>query len=141
MMKKSVFLLGLCILGAQANSSTPAPLQEMLQVKKSKSAWWYTGTVLAGTGALSLVAGSHFDGVAALHRNQAARLLHQSASAEEFYAERQNMQKWLDRRNLAWQIGLGLGALGGSLMLIDLWHQKHVQVQVQPTGLQVQKSF
>lgn len=117
--------------------------QDFMSSKKEKSGWWYTGTVLAGTGALSLVTASHFDGIAALHRNQAARYLEEGVNRNGYYDERSQMMTWKDRRNVAWQVGLGLGTVGLGIMALDLWHERSSKVSVAPTlgGFTVAGSF
>lgn len=139
-MKKFASLLVLAVSMGTAAETVVNPMAQMIQTKKEGRPLWYSGVVLVGTGALSLVAGSHFDGIAALHRNQAARYLRAGNQAEGFYQERVQMQTWLDRRNLAWQVGLGLASLGGTLMLVDLGRQYSMSFKVQ-NGLQVQKQF
>lgn len=106
--------------------------QDFMSSKKEKSGWWYTGTVLAGMGATTLVAASHFDGIAALHRNQAARYLEAGVNRQGYYDERSQMYTWKDRRNVAWQVGLGLGGLGLGIMALDLWHERSSRVAVMP---------
>ena len=134
---------------ADSSSFINKAYNDFIDTKKANkvSAYWYIGSVLGGAGAASLVAASHFDGLAATHRNKAAIIredILQSRSQEygAYDAERAEMITWKDRRDFTWKLGLGLGIVGGSFMAYDLFVARdQLAVQVTPNSIQLATRF
>lgn len=137
MTKKMILAALMCAVLSPAfeldsNTLVGRSYQDFMSAKQEKSGWWYTGTVIAGWGAVSLVAASHFDGIAALHRNQAARYFEAGNNKPGYLSEREQMLNWKDRRDIAWQVGLGLGLVGGTIMGIDLFANRNQTLTLTP---------
>jgi MFS family permease len=127
---------------ASDSSLAQRALNDFLSEKQTRSSGWYFGTVTAGFGAGALVLGSHFDGIAATHRNKAALAWEAGDQAAAYKTSRNEMVKWKDRRDVAWIAGVALGAVGGGLMAYDFFiDRRRTSVTVVPNGVQVTRSF
>ena len=134
---------------ADSSSFINKAYNDFIDTKKANkvSAYWYIGSVLGGAGAASLVAASHFDGLAASHRNKAAIIREEDLKSgtnihTTYDSERAEMNKWKDNRDFAWKLGLGLGLVGGSFMAYDLFVARdQLAVQVTPNSIQLATRF
>jgi hypothetical protein len=136
-----------------SNSFVNKAVEDFMSTKKQRkvSGYWYVGSVLGGAGAVSLVAGSHFDGIAATHRNKAAIARDyiaknsNQANTEEraiYASERNQMQTWDDRKTIAWQLGLGLGVVGACFMAYDVFVARDkLTLEMKPNGFTVASRF
>lgn len=117
--------------------------EEFLRGKKKQSYLWYSGTVIGGVGVLSLIVGSHFDGKAAVKRNEAA-ILWEGAEEEnrELYEKTHGeMNDLRDQRDVFWQVGLGLGVLGAGLMIVDFAISDDVTIAPKMDGVELAVRF
>lgn len=122
--------------GLTVQERVSAAYADFKEGKQEQTFFWYSGTVLAGSGALSLVLGSHFDGLAAKARNRAAYNYENQIDPVLYRQDRQLMQDRKDSRDLLFTIGLSLGVVGGSMMAYDwFFNQNHLSLQASPNAV------
>jgi hypothetical protein len=116
---------------------------EFIRGKKKQSYMWYSGAVIGGFGVLSLVIGSHFDGLAAVKRNEASALIESNDDSKKtLYVETYgDMEDLRDKRDIFWQVGLIGGAIGGGLMILDFALSQDVSIAPKVDGVQVAVRF
>lgn len=115
-------------------------VDEFAKGKNKQSIMWYIGSITGGVGAFSLVLSAHYDGLAAVERNKAAAI-YESNSNEGYSEAYNNMNELKDKRNALFSTGMILGAIGGGIVLYELFIVDDVKLQPTIDGAQVSVRF
>ena len=114
---------------------------EFMDGKSSQGHLWYTGVGFTTFGSLSLIIASHYDGLAAIDRNEAAVLFQSGESGDAYMSAYSRTKDLEDKRNVYWKVGLAMGMVGAGIIAYELFIKEDVIVQAKLDGVQVKVGF